>query len=383
MKKLQHVLMLSTSFYPLPPGGAERQAERLSAYLVQRGIQVTVLTKHMPELKRYETHDGYEIIRIPGFGPGKVETFTFVLGAIWAMLFKIKRFDILHSHLVYAPGFAASIAGKLLGKKTIVRFRSSGPGSDLANSKRNLRGIFRMAVLKRLADCYIVLTQEMEDELILNGYDPKRIERMYNGVDANHFSPPAVKERNTELIPKDKTVLLFVGRLTPDKNVPLLLNALKRALSQCPNLYLILVGDGEEKEALIHLTDELNLQDYVKFVGSKPDVLEYLQMADIFVLSSLSEGISNSLLEAMSCGLACISTDVGAAKEILDDGRCGLIVPSDDVDGFTDAIVQLASDNSEIEKFGKLARLKIVNHYSIDAVGESYINLYQKLLADS
>src|SRR5690606_26740991 len=151
----------------------------------------------------------------------------------------------------------------------------------------------------------------------------------------------------------------------------------------CPNLYLILVGDGEEKEALIHLTDELNLQDYVKFVGSKPDVLEYLQMADIFVLSSLSEGISNSLLEAMSCGLACISTDVGAAKEILDDGRCGLIVPSDDVDGFTDAIVQLASDNSEIEKFGKLARLKIVNHYSIDAVGESYINLYQKLLADS
>lgn len=382
MKRLQHVLMLSASFYPSPAGGAERQAERLSAYLVQHDIQVTVLTKHAPNLKRYETKDGYDIIRVSGFGSGKMKTFTFVLGAIWAMLFKIKPFDILHAHLVYAPAFAAIIAGKLLGKKTIVRFRSSGAGNDLATSKSNLRGIFRMAVLKHWADCFIVLTQEMQNELILNDYNPNRIQRMYNGVDTDHYFPLAIKERNLELIADGKIVLLFIGRLHPVKNLPLLLNALKKALSQCPNLYLLLIGEGEEREALIKLINELNLQAYVNFVGSTPNVLEYLQRADIFVLSSLREGISNSLLEAMSCGLACIATDVGAAREILDEGNCGVLVKSDDVDEFANAIIRLASDTTEIERLGKLARFKVVNHYSINSVGESYINLYHKILTD-
>ncbi|HCK65872.1 MAG TPA: hypothetical protein DHW49_06380 [Anaerolineae bacterium] len=191
-----------------------------------------------------------------------------------------------------------------------------------------------------------------------------------------------MKERNLELIADDKIVLLFVGRLNPVKNLPLLLNAFKKALSQCPNLYLILVGEGEERAALIKLIHELNLQAYVNFVGSTPNVLEYLQIADIFVLCSLREGISNSLLEAMSCGLACISTDVGAAREILDEGNCGVLVKPDDVDEFANAIIRLASDTTQIERLGKLARFKVVNHYSMNSVGESYINLYHKILAD-
>lgn len=375
--------MLSALFYPLPAGGGERQAEHLSAYLTRQNIQVTVLTKHAPNLKRHERKDGYDIIRIPGYGPGKIKIFTFVLGAIWAMLFKIKAFDILHAHLVYAPAFAAIIAGKILGKKTIVLFRSSGKGSDLATSHKSLRGIFRMALLKRWADRFIVLTQDMQDEVISAGYKSDRVIRMYNGVDTDHYAPlQSKKHLSDELTPKDKTILLYVGRLHPIKNVPLLLKSLQKALIQCPNLFLIIVGDGEEKETLLNLTAELNLQSSVKFVGFKPDALECLQAADIFVLPSLTEGISNSLLEAMSCGLACIATDVGASREILGDGNCGVLVKSDDVNEFSNAIVRLASDKSAVEKFSELARHRVINQYSLNAVGESYIKLYHEILID-
>ena len=381
---IRSVFMLTTSFAPEPPGGAERQLEYLSAYLSRQNIHVTIITRHLPSLARYEKKDGYEIIRVPQYGPGKFKTLTFVIGAIFTMLLRRNSFDILHSHLVYSPAFAAVVAGKLIGKKTIVRFRSSGKGSDLVKSNKSWRGLIRMAVLKRWADCYVVLTDEMKDELIVSGYESERIVRMNNGVDTDYFSPAKagekVVQRHVESIPSDKILLLYTGRFDPSKNLPLLLRATKKALDQCSNLHLILVGDGEEKERLVSLAGQLNIQANVTFVDSTPNVREYLRKADIFVMSSSDEGISNSLLEAMSCGLACISTNVGGANELLSGGLCGILVDPNNENELSDSIVRLALDPVTIKHYGGMARQRVVDNYSIASVGDGYINLYNSIV---
>lgn len=381
MKSVRSVYMLTNSFAPLSPGGAERQAEHLSLYLSKKGIEVTVITKHAQSLKRFESKDGYNIIRIPQFGPGKMQAATFVLGAILTMLSRRKTFDILHAHLVFSPAFAAVIVGKMIGKKTIIRFRSSGIGSDIGKSEKSLLGRIRMAVLKRWADCFVVLTEEMEEELIAAGYDKRRIIRMYNGVDTDSFKPVIDRDSHkSTIVPQGKKLLLYTGRLVSVKNLPMLLNAMHKVVIECPELHLVLVGEGEESESLMALRDHLQLQSHVTFAGPASDVREYLQAADIFVMSSIVEGISNSLLEAMSCGLPCVSTDVGAAREILDDGRCGVLVKSNDVEEMAAAIVRLATHSDEAKKYGILARQRVLENYSLNTIGASYVRLYTNIL---
>jgi glycosyltransferase involved in cell wall biosynthesis len=374
--------MLTNSFAPLSPGGAERQAEYLSSYLAGHGVAVTVVTRHVPPLPRFETKDGYNIIRIPQFGYGKIKTLTFVLGTIFTLILRRNSFDILHAHLVNSPAFAAVIAGKLIGKKAIVKFRSSGIGSDLKKSQKNLSGIVRMEVLRHLADAFIVLTNEMQDELISAGFSRHRVAHMYNGVDTEYYSSATNKNRMRDLpIPHDKILLLYTGRMDPSKNLSLLLMAVKKAIFHCPDLHLMLVGDGEEKGSLISLTDRLGLHSSVTFVGLATDVRDYLNAADIFVMSSSDEGISNSLLEAMSCGLACISTDVGGARDILNNGLCGILVEPNNVDEFSNSIVRLALDPVLMRRFGDLARQRVLDNYSINAIGESYIGLYNNIFS--
>lgn len=382
-KSVQNVFMLTNSFAPLSPGGSERQAEYLSAYLSRKQIGVTVITRHAQSLPRFEEKDGYKIIRIPQLGPGKIKTLTFVLGAVLTIILKKNSFDILHAHLVNSPAFVAVIAGRMIGKKTIVKFRSSGQGSDFRKSQKDLSGIVRMAALKRWADRFVVLTEEMRNELVDAGFRYDRVVRMFNGIETNYYAPANDVERLKDTaLPSGKVALLYTGRLTSVKNLPLLLLAMKKAVTRYPDLYLTLVGNGEEKDSLLVLANQLGIQANVTFAGETDNVRDYLRNADIFVLSSSVEGISNSLLEAMSCGLACISTNVGGAKEILDNGECGILVEPNDVDAFADSIVSLALDPDLVKRFGRLARQKILDNYSISAIGESYIALYNNLLSE-
>ncbi len=375
------VCMLINTFYPLPPGGAERQAELLSAYLSRKNIEVTVITRHVSPSPRYETRDGYHIVRVPQFGPGKIKTLTFTIGAILAIISKRRSFDVLHAHLVHSPAFAAIIAGKLIGKKTIVMFGSSGLGSHLSESKTSPRTFVRMTVLKRWADRFIVLAEAMQNELLLDGYVREHIIHMFNGVDTDHYAPQDGKQKARANFGKQTgTLLVFTGRLVSIKNLPCLLRAFKKAVVQCKDLHLVLVGDGEERDSLIALTNELTLQSYVTFVGLVSNVHDYLQAADIFILSSFAEGNSNSLLEAMSCGLACISTRVGAAAEVLDNGKCGVLVEPDSVDQLADSIIRLVSDPIEQKRLGALARQRVLDNYSIDAIGQKYLALYNQVV---
>jgi glycosyltransferase involved in cell wall biosynthesis len=373
--------MLINTFYPLPPGGAERQAELLSAYLSRKNIEVTVITRHVSPSPRYETRDGYHIVRVPQFGPGKIKTLTFTIGAILAIISKRGSFDVLHAHLVHSPAFAAIIAGKLIGKKTIVMFGSSGLGSHLSESKTSPRTFVRMTVLKRWADRFIVLAEAMQNELLLDGYAPERIIQMFNGVDTDRYAPYDDKQKARAFLGKQTgTLLMFTGRLVSIKNLPCLLRAFKKAVVQCKDLHLALVGDGEERDSLIALTNELGLQPYVTFVGFVSNVRDYLQSADLFILPSFAEGNSNSLLEAMSCGLACVATRVGAAAEVLDNGKCGVLVEPDNEDQLADSIIRLVTDSIEYKRLGTLARQRILDNYSIDAIGQKYLALYNQVL---
>jgi glycosyltransferase involved in cell wall biosynthesis len=373
--------MLLNSFPPAAIGGAERQAERLAECLGQQGAKVGVLTRGAGTLPAYQQRHGFWVERIPCYGPGKMQTLTFMAGAAWSLWRRRSEYDILHAHLAFSPALIAAIMGRWLGKRVIVKFGNSGQYGDVEVSQRTRRGRLRLALFRRWVDMCIVLDSKMKAELLMAGFSLERVSQVVNGIDVNDFTASAEDKSaaKTEMGLRGKTVLVFVGRLAPQKALPVLLEALRHALSTCPHLHLLVVGDGPDRSALEQQARELSLEDYLAFVGGVSDVQRYLRVADIFVLPSDGEGISNALLEAMAMGLACVATAAGGSPEVLDNGACGLLVPPKRADLLAEAILELARHPDEAARLGAAARNRICAHYDLAIVGRQYLDLYQRL----
>jgi glycosyltransferase involved in cell wall biosynthesis len=374
------VIMLVNEFPPLPVGGAERQAERLSGYLAARGWPVWVLTRRIGNLPAHETRAGMQIIRPVTRGPGKLQTISFVLGCMQTLWTLRKEYSILHAHLAFGPAFAAALSARLLGKKVIVKLGNSGKFGDILASMATWRGRLRLTVLRRWADIIIALDDTMVSEAISAGFDPQRIVRMNNGIDAMAFAPAENDKIKTEST-RQLVNILYVGRLTAQKSLPILLDALTLALPACPALHLTLVGDGEERSTLEAQAARLGIAGNVTFSGAQQDVRPFLRNADIFALPSAAEGISNALLEAMSAGLACLATPVGGNAWVLDQGQCGTILPHGDIQAWSSALTSLGNDPAERLRLGNAARQRILTVFDFSVVGAQYEALYNKLLS--
>jgi len=374
------VMMLVNEFPPLPVGGAETQAERLAIYMAGHGWPTWVLTRRAPGLAANEMRQGFQIIRPRTIGSGKIRTLTFMLFALITLYQMRRQYQILHAHLAFGPAFVAVLMGRLLGKRVIVKLGGSNSIGDVNVSRKTWRGRLRLAAIRRWADVVVVLTDIMRDEALSVGIPLDRVVLFNNGIDSSAYvfdktSKAAAKE---SLGLTGKTVLLFVGRLDPVKSLPTALEALKIALIPCPSLHMLIVGDGPERLLLQDIAE--NMKGQVTFAGNQKDVQPYLRAADIFVLPSITEGISNALLEAMASGLACVATPVGGNNEVLDKGKYGRMAPALDVQAWSKTLIELAENEQQRLQLGELAKQRILDVYDFNVVGAQYESLYVQLL---
>jgi glycosyltransferase involved in cell wall biosynthesis len=375
------VIMLVNEFPPLPVGGAEIQAERLASYLAGQGWPVWVVTRHGDNLPVVEERLGFTILRPATLGTGKLRTVTFMFFTLVALFRMRSQFQILHAHLAFGPAFVAAMFGHFLGKRVIVKLGGSGSIGDIHTSKRTVRGRLRLAVIRRWADVVIVLTEVMQAEALSVGIPPEHIRIFNNGIDASLYAFEGSRESvKRELGLGGKTIILFVGRLDPVKSISTVIEALARSLDRNPDLYLQIVGDGPERATLEAQAKALGVSKMVGFVGNQKDVQRYLRSADLFVLPSVTEGISNALLEAMASGIACLATPVGGNLEVLAQGRYGMMIPVGDVNAWSAAFITVGNDPSLRTTLGAAARERILTHYDFNVVGAQYESLYAELL---
>jgi glycosyltransferase involved in cell wall biosynthesis len=198
----------------------------------------------------------------------------------------------------------------------------------------------------------------------------RKIVRVYNGA-------VPVERVAKELWPrKEGFTLVYVGRLEPVKNHALLLNAFRAALWSMPGLRLWMVGDGSERTALEGLAAELNISAQVKFWGQKLDVAPFFSAADAFIMSSKSEGLPMSLLQAFSLGLPAIVTDVGGMAEVVRLAQAGFTVPVSDPAGMAAAILQLAASDAERKRFSMNAEEAFHSRFTLQTMVDAYMDIY-------
>ncbi len=290
---------------------------------------------------------------------------------------KSRSIDFFHAHQT-TPWFYAGLS-RVMQPKTKLVFEEHGRHYP-ENLNRKKKWFNRM-VLQKLTNTVVAVSRDVKDRLICyEGIDPKKIQVVYNGT--RPLSPMGLEDRNALRhrfgYQENDIVAGFVGRLDPIKNLPLLLEGFRRAASQCPDLKLLIVGDGPLFADIKETIHRLDLHKQVTLAGYQPDAGKLALAMDIFLLVSFSEGTSMALLEAMSAGIPAIVTRVGGNPEIVVHGQTGWIIISDNSAALAASLTEAASDPKKRYTLGNNARNRFLENFTFDRMINQYKKIYME-----
>lgn len=360
--------MVIPSFRPLV-GGAERQLEGLAGHLSRQGAESFVLTRRVAGSLRKEPGEGYMIERLP-CGIPKV---GFGISVFFSLLARSRSIDVIHCHTLSAQTALACVAaGRLSGTPVIVKVTRSGPQTQLRRYLRNRTGRRLFKGLMAGAARVIAITAEVKEELLLAGVAAGKIAEIPNGVELADRA--AVK-------PAGGVQFVFTGRLIGRKRVDMLIRAFAD-LNLAGEARLTIAGDGPDRQELEQLAARLGAGSSIRFAGKldQKEVLRLLSGADVFILPSASEGMSNALLEAMAMGLPAVAADIPANRSIIQDRVNGFLFRGETELG--GLLQELAADPGLREKAGKRARNKIEEQFCFASIASKYSRLYNELSND-
>ncbi len=248
--------------------------------------------------------------------------------------------DVILAYFAYPYGFAAVQFGKIFKLPVVISCR--GSDINLMATPKLQKGM----IVSALRGCQrvFVMSDEMQKRVLSFGLDPKRVEVVSNGVDAERFKPMDRKQAREALgVPTDARVLVCVSRLSKEKGIDILVDAMAK-LKDDSRLYVI--GDGLEHAALTARALSAGVAARITFARARPhsEIPQWIAAADISVLPSRSEGMPNAVLEALACGRPVVATAVGGTQELIDNAALGILVPPGDSGALAHALHTALND---------------------------------------
>jgi glycosyltransferase involved in cell wall biosynthesis len=298
-----------------------------------------------------------------------------------ARLLRDGRVDVVHAHQ-YTP-FFYGLAARLPRRGRPILFTEHGRHQpDYPRPKRML--VNRLLLSRR--DRVVGVGRAVRDALIANeGFPPRRVDVLYNGVDVDAFAGaggPAgsrLDARQKLGVGPDDFVILQVARLDYLKDHATALRTVARVVREVPHARLVLVGDGPERPAIQALVSELNLGGAARFLGVRKDVDRLLHGAELFLLTSVSEGVPLTVIEAMAAGLPVVATDVGGLREVVADGATGMLAPAKDDAVLARHVLRLAGDGGLRRAMGTAGRARAKELFDEPRMAAEYAHLYREL----
>ncbi len=375
----RHLLLINYEYPPLGGGGATATAA-LAREFAARGIAVTVLTSGFRGLPRAEISEGITVRRVPTLRrranqSGVIEMIVFMLSAGLHVL--ARSHDRPDATLAFfgIPGGPVAWWLKTLRETPYVIALRGGdvPGhqpQQLARHHRLTRPLIRF--LWSRAAAVVANSAGLRQEALAVMPD-LAIPVIPNGVDTTHFTP-APPPASLPAPASSPTRLLFVGRLSPEKGLRGLLTALA-GLPAIPAWTLRLVGDGPERQDLESQAQALGLADRVNFSGWLPReaLPACYQAADLFVFPSTDEGMPNTVLEAMACGLPVVAMRIAGCEDLVIEGETGRLLPPGDPAALAAALKTLIADPATRTRFGTAARRRVETHFTWSQSAETYL----------
>ncbi len=349
----------------LSMGGAEHFVVRLSNELAHRRHRVVVLTA------------GGDLVRLLDdrvthvTGPARAKTPR----AIWGLSRQIANLVQRHEiQVVHANSPTTALAASLACWSRAVPVVTSAHGSWDERVKPYVARMFSVGS-DRVVGCSEALTKD----LVRHGLNRHKAMTIHNGIPFRSSPPDAGlrAEVRAELgLPADAPVIIYVGRCTRDKGLNELLTAVAQVRWRCPEVRLVLAGDGEALPECKAQARRLGIEEAVSFLGFRNDVNRLLAAADVFTLPSWDEGLPLSVAEAMAAGLPVVATPVGGMPEIVLDNITGLLVELRSPARLCEALHKLVADPVMARRMGQAGRIHVSAHFTLDQMVSRFEALY-------
>jgi glycosyltransferase involved in cell wall biosynthesis len=397
------VYWLTEAFFPPIVGGQELFAAQLAESLAARGHQVSVITRQtVPAAPVEEAIGAVRVRRIQPAGILKGKGWRAALplaGFLWRlaaiMVGDARRFDVVvMSGAKIMPLVVVPLCG-LLGKRCIVRVESFFELHE-AVSAESLQSMSRLSgrglsaganavrgFMLRRADAVIAISSQIRAQLIERGVAESRIREIPNAVDTEKFRPVTLDEKRRLRarlgLPHGKTLLIFSGRLSRAKGLPMLIEAWPELVRRYPDLHLAIVGSGKLsfddcENSIRDFVRARELSDSVTFAGESDRVYEFLQASDLFIFPTEYEGFSLALVEALACAMPVVVTAVGAAPDLIRHGENGYLFEPKDPAAMRAALVAALDQRDRWPSIGESAR-RSVAPYDLGLVADRYCDL--------
>jgi glycosyltransferase involved in cell wall biosynthesis len=333
--------------------------------------QRAALVAHPDGELRRRAAEGLELVPL---APRSEMDFT----AAWRLARVIKKLqpDVIHAH--DAHGVAMASLALSLGAASA---RNGEP--PLVVSRRvdfHLRGNSFSRWKHRQVDCFIAASEAIRQMLVADGVPDERTVTVHEGIDVDHVrAVPAVNVHEMFFLPHNAPVVGNIAALVPHKGQRHLIEAAHIVVQRLPDVRFVLLGEGELREQLERLVREYHLEKHVLLPGFRTDVLGCLKSFDLFVMSSVTEGLGTSLLDAMACGKPIVATTAGGMPEVVAGGETGLLVPPRDDEALAAAIVRLLTDPALRARMGAAAEQRVRELFSAERMVQETLELYKRV----
>ena len=373
--------MILPAYLPESFGGAEQHARRLAQTLARRGVVVTLVAPRLDRASPARERDGPVVVRrfllraLPTLGGRHLDSFLWWCMCISAWLWRNRSsYDVIYIIHGRLHAFPAAVAGTWLGKPILVKPGRGGEAHfDLSVVQRKrLLGSFFARGIARNTTAWVANSREIAADLARWGVPRERVHAIPNGIDA----PDDGGRQSSNGVVR----FLSIGRLDAEKAVDQTIRAFAALPADTP-ARLTILGDGPCRQELEALSRRLGQDRRIAFPGAVADVTPYLREADVYVSTSVSEGMSNALLEAMSHGVMPVVSRVSGADDVVEEGATGLLFPPGDEAALTARLEESLTMTAERRRAtGEAARAATRARFSIEQVAERHLTLYRKLI---
>ena len=384
------VLLVTGAYYP-ELSGAGLQTRSLVRRLNDRVAFLVLTTTTDPSLPAADTQDGIDVYRIFIDPRRWASKLLGIVRVTRAFMRASHRFSLVHLHGFSQKSILLIVLARLMRKKVAIKLTSMG-GDDPLSMRARSRVSF--AAFSR-ADAFFAVSPAFREAYDAARLPPARFHLIPNGVDVQRFRPATADEREAVRrevgIPSSSLVVLFVGFFSREKRPDVLFEAWAAiARSLAPHSFVLFVGatrspyyeiDRELADAIRRRAAERGLAGRLRFIESTHQIERFHRAADVFVMTSVREGMPNALLEAMASGTPCIATRLaGVTDSIIEDGHNGVLVSPDDVAALSQALSAIIGRPEWAQRIGCEARRTIETRYNIERTSATYLDVYQRLM---
>lgn len=357
-------------------GGSGVVASELGILLAEKGHTVHFISYERPvRLNDFTENIFFHEVEIPNYPLFKYPPITLSIAAKIVEVCENENIDVVHAHYALPYSVCAYLAREMLKNRKNIRVVTTLHGTDISvvGQDKSFLEVVKFSI--HHSDEVTCVSQYLKEKTVEEFEIEREITLIYNFINTEIFKP-ADKQCRCIFRKNQEKVLMHLSNFRPYKNVQAVIEVFAKIHEQIPSR-LVLIGDGQEMSNIRKMVKKKKLEPFVSFLGNQTDVESILPYADLFIFPSYEESFGLALLEAMSCGVPFVASNIGGIPELAGEELQVCLFHPDDIQGMTEMGLKILSDCQLTEKMTQIARQRVIDHFGHDKIVEEYIRVYQ------